>query len=164
MNANQPIPTVEQVVRSMRIILFALCMGVVSFGGVVLFVGGSHPPKAAPLIVWFGLGMGASVVVVRQVLRLVIPAGARKGIVAGTASPDRLISVYQTIFIVSAALLEGACFFNLICYMVEGQWASLAFVGFCLLVNLSTFPSKDGVETWIQQQLELIDLERQQVN
>jgi len=84
--------------------------------------------------------------------------------VAGTASPDRLISVYQTIFIVSAALLEGACFFNLICYMVEGQWASLAFVGFCLLVNLSTFPSKDGVETWIQQQLELIDLERQQVN
>lgn len=136
MNTNQPIPTVEQAVRGMRIILFALCIGVVSFGGVVLFVGGSNPPKAAPLLVWLGIGMGASVVVARQVLRLVMPAGARKGIVAGTASADRLVSVYQTIFIVSAALLEGACLFNLICYMVEGQWPSLAFVVFCLLVNL----------------------------
>ncbi len=168
----QPVVSVDQSVKAMRIILLALTMGVVSFGGIAIFrIGGE--PKGEPLLVWMGLAMGAGAFVVRQVLRVVMPTGIRRGItstqnaeqsVDRSSNEPRLISGYQTLFIVSAALLEGACFFNLICYMVEHQWPSLALVGVALVINLSTFPSKDGVETWIQQQFELIDLERNQVN
>lgn len=171
MTQQRPV-SVDQSVMAMRIILLALTMGVVSFAAISLFMGG-RGAKGEPLLVWMGLAMGAGALVVRQVLRGVMPAGIRRGIVSTqnvelkvdrNSIEPRLISGYQTRFIVSAALIEGACFFNLICYMVEHQWPSLAYVGFGLVINLSTFPSKDGVETWIQQQFELIDLERNQVN
>jgi len=158
--------SVDQTVLGMRIVLFALTMGVLVFGAIAILT--ASEPKDGPFMAWIGLGMGVGPVILRQILRVVIPAGLRRGIVSTDSDSEqcrsRLLSGYQSVFVISAALLEGGCFFNLVCYMVEKQWPSLAYVGVCLVINLSTFPSKDGVETWIQQQLELIDLERNQVN
>lgn len=166
-------PYFDQSLRAMRIIVFALCMGVMSFGAVVVFLrmdGEKQPVEV--MMAWVGLMFGATVLVARQVVRTAMASGARKAIIQGRpevmtipgpkTEADRLLRVYQARLIVSGALPEGAAFFNLICYMIEGQWWSLAFAGACLAMVASSFPSKDGIETWIRQQQELIDLERGQ--
>lgn len=75
---------------------------------------------------------------------------------------DRLLMSFQTRLIVRAALLEGAAFFNLIAFMIERQTWSFGIAGALAAINLSTFPSRDSVLYWIRQQLELMELERNQ--
>ncbi len=162
---------VGQNLRVMRIILIALCLGVLSFATVVLVVSRGAAPDAKPLMAWIGLAFAVAAFLGRQFMRSFLEVVNRKGMLekekagAATKSPEAFLwNIYQTRLIIGAALLEGACFFNLVCYMVEGQWWNLAVVGVFLAINASTYPTKDGVETWIQQQLELLELDRNQAN
>ncbi len=157
----------------MRIIVFALCMGVMSFGAVVVFLRMDGEKQGLGItMASSGLVFGVAILVATQVVRAFMVSSARKAIVQGrpevmrmpgpTTEADRLLRVYHTRLIFSGALPEGIAFFNIIAYMIEGQWWSLAFAGACLAVVAGNFPSKDGVETWIRQQQELIDLQRGQ--
>lgn len=167
-------PFFDSMLRVMRILIFALCMGLVFFGGIALVVAKAPTDAAVPMLAWIGIVFGASACIARQVIRSALNSAARKTAIGnkpiriGTLEPktigDRLLIGYQTRMIVSAALLEGAGFFNLVCFITEDHWISFAVASVCLAINLSTFPSQDGVEAWIQEQLDLINLERQQVN
>lgn len=171
MTSDPTVPNLGQHLRVMRIILVALCLGVVFFGAVVLVASQNAKPAVRPVMAWLGLGLGVSALLARQFMRSFLETVNRKGLiektkagVSGEETSNLLIKVYVSRLIIGAALLEGACFFNLICYMIEQQWWNLAVVGVFLAINASTFPTKDGVETWIQQQLELLELDRNQAN
>jgi hypothetical protein len=64
-----------------------------------------------------------------------------------------LAGVYQTSFIVGAAVLEGAAFFNLVTYFTGGQLYSIA-VAVMLAVGIALrIPTRRRVETWVADKL-----------
>ena len=48
------------------------------------------------------------------------------------------------------ALLDGAALFNLIAYIIDGQWFSLATAGFLLLLMGMMFPTVREFESWAE--------------
>lgn len=167
----------DQAVKVMRLIIVALTMGVVMFGVITLFLQVADRGGRPILIAWIAAGFAVVNLLMRQVMGTVLSASARKQIAAGTWQPpqknsvrvpenathaDRLLMSFQTRLIVRAALLEGAAFFNLIAFMIERQTWSFGIAGALAAINLSTFPSRDSVLYWIRQQLELMELERNQ--
>ena len=62
--------------------------------------------------------------------------------------------------IIAAAILEGAAFFLLIAYLLEGQAICLAAA--CLFVTLiaAKFPTRTGVESWTEKQSYLLQQAR----
>jgi hypothetical protein len=50
--------------------------------------------------------------------------------------------------IIGVALLEGAGFFNLVAYMSERQWWTLAIVGVLMLLIAMMFPTLQQFESW----------------
>ena len=71
-----------------------------------------------------------------------------------------LAGQYQSNTIVAAALLEGAAFFNLVAYIIDGHPASLGLGIGLALVILSMFPSTQRMTNWIEQQTRLISEEK----
>lgn len=72
----------------------------------------------------------------------------------GTAGRPRgpLEALYQTPTIVQQALLEGAAFFQVIAYLLEGQPLNLGLtLGLILRLTL-LFPKREAVERWIGTQ------------
>jgi hypothetical protein len=63
------------------------------------------------------------------------------------------MGVYQTATIVGAALLEGAAFFLLVAYFVEGtSWTLPAALAVWLLLAWLHFPTRSSVEHWLTEQ------------
>jgi hypothetical protein len=57
--------------------------------------------------------------------------------------------------IVGMAMLEGAAFFCLIAYIVEGNVLPLTAAGGLLFLMLFSFPTHDRVEEWVNGQLQM---------
>ncbi|NUQ63176.1 MAG: hypothetical protein HUU20_11920 [Pirellulales bacterium] len=78
-----------------------------------------------------------------------------------TGDAGKLWQVLMSRTIIAAATLEGVAFFACITYMLEHSWPSLVvavvFIA-CLALHV---PSQTGVILWIEEQLRLIDEERQ---
>ena len=73
----------------------------------------------------------------------------------------KLLFVFQSKLLIGAALLESAAFFAGIAYMLEGTTLALLLaILFALLVALQ-FPTRFSVEQWLDQQLRLLEEERQ---
>ena len=158
----------NQGVRTMQIITGALLAGVIMFGVVstmaVLNRAAPNPaqPPQAPIITYLAVGM----TLMELGLRAVIPdLVARQNIARMQDSLDdsdqsrlRLASVYQTRMIIGMALCEGAAFFALIAWMLEGNVLAIGTAGFLVLVMLTAFPTRDRVESWIRDQIELRNL------
>lgn len=143
---NQPLPKRIQVAQ---IIWSALIMGVLTFLGVTLMTPGV-PQK--PLIAFMGLGGAIGMAVLRFIVPGVLVRTQTKNLKAVDASEleVRLSELYQTKLIIGMALLEGAAFFNLVSYMAERQWWTLAVVGGLLLLMVSMFPSVTRFEAWAE--------------
>jgi hypothetical protein len=97
--------------------------------------------------------------VVCSLVALVLPrtleASLRRQAGPHAEDPGRLWTLYQTRLILVAALLEGAGFMQAIFYLMEGQTFSLA-VALVLLAWLALlFPTRAGVEEWVERQQEL---------
>jgi hypothetical protein len=169
-------PDVTAQVRVMQIIVAALSVGVLSFGGFVLATG-SGAEKAEPEILTLG---SIVLAVVGGAMSFVLPALVvsrnRRSIASGTwpaasgnqprqAVPDtdagKLLAVYQTQLIIGAALLEGPAFVGLLAYMLEGHWAGLLVGAVCLLALMAKFPTRHGVQGWLDQQMQQIKEQRQ---
>jgi hypothetical protein len=73
----------------------------------------------------------------------------------------KLLFVYQSKSIISAALLEGSAFFAAAVYMMQRQWFVLAIVAAAVLLMLAMFPTRRRVRTWIETRLFRIDEMRQ---
>ena len=71
------------------------------------------------------------------------------------------LAFYQTRMIVGAALLEGPAFFLLIAYLIERSPWSLAAAIFMILGVAAHFPTEQRVAEWVEQQMSLLEEERQ---
>lgn len=66
-------------------------------------------------------------------------------------------TVYQTQMIIKLALIEGACFANLMGFMIAHYQWSLGIAAGLVMSQLMMFPTKNRIETWIDDQLRRLD-------
>ncbi len=132
-------PALAAQVRVMQIIVAALAMGVVTFALLLLLVVRPVPDEGEPLFVYVGLGLGL----------LATLAGVTVPRLCANQMPAT-VATYQTTLIIGAALFEGAAFFNLIAYMIEGQVLSLVVAAILLLFMILLFPTVSRVHDWLE--------------
>ncbi|MCO6047012.1 hypothetical protein NG895_24195 [Aeoliella sp. ICT_H6.2] len=136
--SNEPDDSLIVQVRTMQIIVFAMATGCVMFAIIALVIVDPQPPNGPPMISWIAAAMGLV------------------GLIAGTIVP-RLLAVsqpatgagYQTLLIVGLALYEGAAFFNLVAFLVEGQMFSLAVAVVLIAAIVMALPTVGRVQDWI---------------
>lgn len=159
----------KPIVRTMQIIVAALCLGVLSFLMVVLLIGATKPPgqESAPFLTYIAAGMAVGAVIVSMLLPSIIQrspqvtttnpmAGdshSRGANVPATEKLGPLAQLYQTQLIVRCAILEGSAFFCLVSYMIEQHVLGLVAAVVLLLIMLTHFPTQPRVETWIDTRL-----------
>lgn len=167
---------VAQATLTMQIIVGALAAGVFMFFMVTLFVtaGGEAGPPEMPLLTYMSLAIAPAAILVALLFPGALIRSQREAILAGVATlhpssadkspaPDshsklmRLIGGYQTALIIRCAILEGAAFFALIAYMLEGQTWILLVVGILLLFLISGVPTRSRVADFIDQEQRVID-------
>jgi hypothetical protein len=160
--------------RTMRIIVSALALGVMTLFVVVVVMRQQNPNRPVPdppIITFIALGFAGLQFVLQAVIPNLMAAGARRRIAAGQWPPGmgasvpaddlgKLCMLYQVRLVVGAALVEGAAFFLLIAYLLEGQIVALAGAAVMLALVLVRFPTRSGLEGWLSDQQEQLRQER----
>jgi hypothetical protein len=165
---------------TVQIIVGALAAGVVAFAIVALAIAPRQaaPPAAQSLLTYMSLAMAIVAVIAAMVVPRIVVRNQRQAILGGTPTlragsiggpplPEAehefgpLVAGYQTALIVRSAILEGAAFFCLISYVIEGQALSLIGAGVLLLFLLSGFPTESRIEDAIQNERATIQQLRQ---
>jgi hypothetical protein len=157
----------------MQIIKFSLIMGVTVFAAYVLFMRRGQAQNDNPIMVWVQVALGVSVIIARLIVPPRIVRQGLRQIAAGTWSPTanphvplpttdegRLAAVYQVQMIVGSGLLEGGAFGNLVACMLTGHVVSWIMTGILWLGLVIDFPTRLGVERWIDDKLAWIRDER----
>jgi hypothetical protein len=166
----------DAALKTMRIIVGALAVGVVNFLGIALFIRSQNAaaPPEVPILSWVAVGCTALALALHVFLPGWVTKHLRQKLVQGKVPPVRinpafaalpnqlgfLMGIYQTQMLVGAALVEGASFLSLIAYLLEGEWFSLLLAGLLLVVLIAKFPSHAGFALWLERQRELIEQER----
>lgn len=174
-------------VRTLQMIVIALLMGVVSFNVVVLVLrpgeaGGTRAPitpHSARVLGYAALAVGIAALLGLPPLARLLVASGRRSIARGSAptlsvgamrtetrepfmqsAKGRLFQLYFTRTIVSAALVEGAAFVNLVACM-QASWMPNLYVIVLLAVALAAqTPTMMRVETWLERQERMLEQER----
>jgi hypothetical protein len=160
--------------RIMRIIVIALAMGVVIFLVVAVVLRQQNPNQPdpdPPIMSLTALGFAGLQLILQAVIPGLVTTWLRRQLAAGTwprpgilpvpaDDVGKLCLLYQTRLLVGAALAEGAAFFLLIAYLLEGQIISLAAAGVMLALVLARFPTRSGLEGWLSDQQEQLRQER----
>ena len=138
-------PTVA--IRTSQLICSALIAGVTLFLLVALFIATNAKP---PLVAYVALGVTSLVVALRFLIPDVVVNQMIKALPKshGEMTRGRLFGLFQIRMIIGVALLEGASFFNLVSYILEGQWWSIATVVFLLMLMGMMFPTLGSFEGW----------------
>jgi hypothetical protein len=173
-------PLTPQRLRVMQIVASALVLGVLTFLAVALYVvlihnegRGTGVPPEVPMMSLLSGGFLAVMIVLSFIVPNVVTGSNLRGIAAGTWGPrpgmpvpaddaGKLLVVYQTTRLIGWSMLEGACFFALVAYLVEGQLYALAFVAVGLALLLLRFPTESRARGWLQSQTEQLALLRLQ--
>jgi hypothetical protein len=165
----------QRVVRVEQIIVGALAFGLVNFLLIVLLVPGQPQPQ--PLLSALAVGSTVMAIVARMIVPALVVAGMRRGIAAGTWPPqggnlppgvpetnnaDRLLSVHQTKTVIEGALLEAAAFFVLVVYLMTRESWLLGIAAVLLAWLVFSMPTRERNEQWVEQQLELLEVERRE--
>jgi branched-subunit amino acid transport protein len=165
---------------AMQIIVGSLASGVVMFSAVALFLATQQPKPApdVPLLSYMSIAAAPAAILAALTIPGLIMRSQRQAIVAGRPtlkagsiggipfaeaeqSLGPFMGGFQTALIVRSAILEGAAFFCLMAFMLEGQTASLVAAGVLLLIILSGMPTRSRVEETIQLQRRAVDELRQ---
>jgi hypothetical protein len=133
------------------------------------------------LITWAAVAITAMMLPMSMIVPGLIASQNRRNIAAGTWKPasgqyppgspfgpeslqsdaGKLAFVYQTQFIIGAALNEGPAFFVLVAYMLEKNPIALGLAILLLVALAARFPTRLRVSSWIDRQQELLTQERQ---
>lgn len=164
--------------RTMQIIAAAIVVGAVIFFAIALFVrlgGNRGAPADRPILSYVALTVAVFDVFVYWFIPDLVAANTRRQIARGTWTPpqgprnfptpttdaERLWIVFQNRLIIGLALLEGATFFLLIAYLAEGSFLALVPAWVFIIAMLMQFPTRVGVERWVEEQQQLLQEERQ---
>jgi hypothetical protein len=163
-----------QATLTMQIIVGAMAAGVIMFMIVTLVVsaGEEGEPPETPMLTYMSLAVAPAAILVALLFPGVLVRSQREAILSNTAlqpeagaspaadaQPTRMLLVggYQTALIIRTAILEGAAFFSLIAFMLEGQAWILIVTGVLLLFILSGLPTQSRVEDAIEREQRAID-------
>lgn len=170
------------IVRSLQIIVGSLIASCVVFLVIVLVTtGGKVAAGGQPLLRYMAVVFAVTALIARLVVPGILIASTRRKIIRGTwrqpqfpafnptlaaflertGDAGKLAMVFQTSSIVGAALLEGPAFFALIVYLVEQSPLSLILAGVLILGLATHLPTRSRVIHWIEDQLVLLQQERQ---
>ena len=151
--------------RSLQVVVCAMVVGVFAFAIVLAVVRSQRGKQAIDnglLLSYQASGAAALVLILRPVVLRVMTATGRKRLAAQRpVTAAQLMQLMTNRTIVGAALLEGAAFYLLVAYLVEGHpWAlgeGLAVGG--LLAALQ-FPTRARAETALAADREAIEGEQ----
>jgi hypothetical protein len=145
--------------RVMQIVATALILGVAVFLAIVLYIvqvqnqgRGTMPPQEVPVISLMAAGFLAVLGVASFLVPAAVVRNSLRGIPNSNGEPN--LGVYQAALVVGLSLLEGACFFNCIAYLLEAQPYTLGCIGVGLLLMLARFPTESRVRLWQDNQKE----------
>ena len=156
---------IEVISRTTQIIVSALCAGIVFFAIFLLFF---YEVKKGPagIITYLSLGFAGLETIMCLIVPRVMVVAHRAQVAAGLWSapgPSKIATdagkvaqIYQVTTIVGCALLEGAAFFALIAYMLEGNIVAMAVAGLMLIGVTMHFPMTDKVRVWVENQLRIV--------
>jgi hypothetical protein len=171
-------------IRVMQVIVVAMTGGCLMFAVVAILLNLQDGPMAAqpgsPIVTYIALAVMVSMLIAFVVARAVLNGQARRSLLTiadrelddssdpcPRALPESsevvriLLGAFQTRLLMGAALLEGAAFFLLISYLLEGSPLALASALFLILGIALQFPTQSRVAGWIEKQLQSIHNERQ---
>jgi hypothetical protein len=168
-------PTADQRLFTLRLVHVSLCMGVVILAAVLIALapaGGVAPMP--PAFRYIAVGVAVVLLVLSFLLPTIVAARWRRQIAAGTwpvlsaeapeAEPNSEAAwwrLYFTRWLLTAAPLEGAAFFQFIAYYTDGLPLYLGVAGAMLVLLLLQFPTRNGVEAWVAAQREQVEMARQ---
>lgn len=149
-------------VRVMQIITGALMMGLIMFGVIanVLVFGGEGLKDKPPLECIVPLmAVGFAVLII--INHFIVPEtvintsiNTLKGQVElNEITKGHFFPIFQVGLIIRLALLEGAGFFNLVAFIIDKQWWSLAVVALLLALMAIRFPTMGQVDAWAEDRL-----------
>ncbi|MDA0832978.1 MAG: hypothetical protein O2955_02600 [Planctomycetota bacterium] len=155
----------ETFIRTMQIIAGALMMGVILFGGVVAITWKDRAPAQAQagfdpmLLVLFFFTAGALAarftvpqIMARHQVSQVIALYQTEKLTGPNEFFGRLMMIAQTKMIIEYALVEGVCFFALVAAMTTHSLIPIGIVVGLLLLMASTFPTKNKLLDWLEEQ------------
>ena len=155
----------RQMVRTMQIISFALMLSVIIFAGITLFLRlrpGAQPPAANPMFAYVAVAAVVMAIGMRSMLMSIVAQGVIKQRLKtkrlDELEPIDLYPAYLIQMIVGAAQIEGAAFFVLVSYMLDGQLWSMGLVVALLAMMAVSFPSMERVDAWADDQLRALRL------
>jgi hypothetical protein len=135
---------ITQVLLVSRIILGGLASGVI-FAVVAFISVRQNQPPGEPFLANYAAGCAGLFLLLRLAVLGIITRRRN----ASPRDLRTLLRLYQTRLIVGLAILEGAALFNAVAYLIAGQWWSLAVVGVLLALMLTSFPTRMGIEQWL---------------
>jgi hypothetical protein len=175
MTGEEPFPGAAARLRAMRIIHGALVASSLTFAVIAFVLGqqGLLPPVADAILAYVGAAFAAVIALASLVLPPLIAAGWRRQVARGVSpvaavrayrpgyempavgSDPHWWGLYQTQFLIRAALLESAVFFLLVAYLMTGAGWTLGVAAFFLLWLALLFPTLGRVQRWVQAQKDL---------
>lgn len=149
--------SVQQAVKQLRIVSFALICSVMAFAGVTLVANGFKFDGDPDVMSWIGIGFAAIVIVNSFVVPRIISTSMLRSLPTdqtGVSSPsdriEKLLGVFRSQHIVGCALLEGGAFLNLVMAMISPFVGSLVTVAVLMVLMLIRLPSTSSVQFWVQ--------------
>lgn len=146
-----------QTVTTVRIIVGALVMGVMTFTAISVAAGKWNPNQFTQLQILVCLSPLLTFPPALIIPRMIAKAH-RKNLPPApddSVSRDTFGPPFQTGTIVGAALVEGTAMFAAIAYLLEGHYASLIVAMVCLMALMLFFPLPGRAEEWADEQLGL---------
>lgn len=162
----EEIPGGNGILWTSRIVVFGLAMGVFAFGLVTTMIVVMNPQNGVkdqlPIVSCIMAFLGASTLLMSFIVPNLAVAQTRRQVrtLSSDDQAQAFLQVFPTKTIIGSACCEGGAFANLIAVIVEQQWWSFGIAGVMLLSLLSRFPTAAGIENFVQQQVELAELER----
>lgn len=149
-------------VRTMQIIVVAMCAAPLIFMGITQVIGDLGPDRELAILSQVGMVFGLVAVVMQNVLGRVITDQASKSVADRiTQQPESLGGAYMSGMIVSVAICEGAAFLNLIAYAFQQNPWNIAMAAFLIVVAGTKFPTLGGVTAWVERTAERLKHEQQ---
>lgn len=147
---------INRVLTPLRLIIAAMAIGVITFGGIAIFLvhGGAVEtdsqlvPVLLPVLGVIGIGAIVAYLGFSRIMR------ARLRHASEDASSDeidtgRCAGAFNTLTIAGGALAEGASFFGIVAYLLTGNGLTLIVPGLGLLAMAVLFPSRERFQRFV---------------
>ena len=172
---------IDNVVRTLRIIVGALVFSLILFISICAAIGPTTPMPAPaptieagaaqvpadaklPLLTVLSFLFAATLLPLSVALPGIVGDSSRKKLAAGKSlagDVPGLVAIFQTKTIMAAALSEGPAFFAAIAYLMEGNPIALALAALLTVFVGLRFPARARVDHWLEGQLSRLQIERQ---